>query len=184
MSVLHAKSVRRLILTTLYARYQRDPLEMPGPGEFLDLGMTRNDLVFNIHYLSDRGLVEMMMGYNPPLFTAVRLTADGIDVVENHLTFNLHYPAAPESQSDALGKLPELVEGLAAEADLSPLEWERRKVLLSDIQFLRDEVARPLSRWRRPVLESLLNWIESAHDSPEEVLPSLVPLRDLLSTLD
>jgi len=69
-----AKSIRRKLLTRLYERYQRDPLDMLEPQDFADIAV-RVSLAANMHYLADRGLVEMMMGYNPPMFSAVRITS-------------------------------------------------------------------------------------------------------------
>lgn len=184
---VNPRSVRRRLLLALYARYLRDPLEMLTPEELIsESQISRTDLVANIHYLHDRGFVELMMGYNPPLFAAARITADGIDIVENHFEFNLRFPPDGLSEDDSLGTLPYLCERLVEEADFSPLDGEERKTLLREVQFLRDELARPPLRWRRDVLDVVLGWIESHFSRVEggvaEHLPSLARLRARINT--
>lgn len=177
----HPKSVRRRLLTFLYDRYMQDPLDMPGPDELLEDGtVLREDLMPNIHYLNDRGLAEVMMGYNPPLFAAARITAKGIDLVENRFEFNLLFPPEPNTEEEAQADIPRLMEKLVEEADFSPLDGEERKCLLRDVQYLREEFARPIARWRPQVICTVLEWIGGYFDSPAEFLPSWNELRERL----
>jgi len=181
MNRKHPKTVRRRLLTILYERYLQDPLEMLSPEDLLADGtVERADLVANMHYLHDRHLVELMIGYAPPMFAAARITADGIDLVENRFEFNLRFPPAPDEQEEAFAALPYLLERLLEEADFSPLDGEARRCLLRDVQFLRDEISRPASRWRREVIEQVLAWIAGNFEAPESVLPSLPRIRELI----
>ena len=181
MSSRHPKSVRRRLLTILYEHYLKDPLEMLSPADLLEDGtVTREELVPNVYYLNDRNLVELMIGYNPPLFAAVRITANGIDLVENRYEFNLRFPPAPGEVEEAMAELPVTVERLVEEADFSPLDGEARRSLLRDVQYLRDELSRPAERWRSDVVETVLGWIEGHFDRPEEILPSVAQIRLLL----
>ena len=184
MSGNHPKSVRRRLLKILYDHYQADPLEMLSPTDIIDEGVARDDLVANIYYLHDRELIELMMGYNPPLFAAARITADGIDLVENRFEFDLRFPPAPDEAEDALAGIPLLLERLIDEAEFSPLDGEKRHALLRDVQFLRDEIARPATRWRTAVIDAVLGWVEGHFDHADEAahsaLPSLAKLREAL----
>jgi hypothetical protein len=181
MQFKNPKSVRRRILTILYERYIADPLEMLAPEDVLEDGtVQREDLLANIHYLGDRGLVELMIGYNPPMFAAVRITADGMDLVENRFEFNLRFPPALGELEETMAGVPLLMERLVAEADFSALDGERRKCLLRDIQYLRDELARPVERWRRDVIETVCSWIEDHFKNTDESLPSLPELREAI----
>ncbi len=180
-SVHNPKSVRRKLLLALYNRYLKDPLEMLTPDEVItESCVSRDDLIANIHYLNDRGLVELMMGYNPPLFAAVRITANGIDLVENQFEFNLRFPP-DEFEGETVASIPYLCERLVEEADFAPLDGEERRALLREVQFLRDELARPALRWRRHVLATVLEWMESHfvgfERGVEEYLPSLSKMR-------
>jgi len=176
-SSAHPKSIRRKLLTRLYERYQRDPLEMLEPEDFADIAV-RTPLAANMHYLADRGLVELMMGYHPPMFSAVRITADGIDLVENRFDFNLRFPALPGEEEEAMAEVPYLLERLVEEVDLSPADGDARRCMLRDVQYLRDEVSRPFKRWRRHVILALLDWLAEPLEGTGEVLPSLAPLRE------
>ncbi|HRZ16708.1 MAG TPA: hypothetical protein P5141_04015, partial [Candidatus Hydrogenedentes bacterium] len=97
MSDRHYRHIRRTLLKALYEQYREDPLEMVEPERLLPkVDGDRRSLMFNMHYLSDRGLVEMMLGYRPPLFSGARITADGIDLVENRTLFDAKYPPLPD----------------------------------------------------------------------------------------
>jgi hypothetical protein len=175
------KSVRRRILTFLYDRYIVDPLEMLSPEDVLEDGTIRRaDLLANIHYLADRGLVELMIGYNPPMFAAARITADGIDLVEDRFEFNLRFPPVLGELEETMAHVPTLVERLVSEADFSSLDGEKRKSLLRDVQYLRDELARPAERWRTDVIETVCSWIDAYFDGSGESLPTLPELRDAI----
>lgn len=182
MNSRHPKSVRRRLLTVLYERFLNDPLEMLTPDDLLEDGtILREDLVPNMYYLSDRALIELLVGYNPPMFAAARIVADGIDLVENEFEFNLRFPPAPDSVEEATAELSLLVERLVEEADFSPLDGEERRCLLRDVQYLRDELVRPAHRWRRHVIVTVLGWMAECFENPDEVLPSLGKIRAAVS---
>ncbi|MBI5093245.1 MAG: hypothetical protein HZB26_12500 [Candidatus Hydrogenedentes bacterium] len=177
----HPKSVRRRLLTILYEHYNRDPLEMLTPEDLLEDGsVQRGDLLCNAFYLHDRGLVELMIGYNPPMFAAARITYKGIDLVENPFEFNLQFPPAPDEAEQAMAEVPFLLERLVQEADFSALDGELRRCLLRDVQYLRDELLRPVERWRKPVAKTVIGWIEGYFDVPREALPSLFELKNFV----
>ncbi len=182
MSSQHPKSVRRRILTILYERYMNDPLDMLTPEDLLEDGtVAREDLVPNAHYLSDRGLVELMIGYSPPMFAAVRITANGIDLVENQFEFNLRFPGSPDEMEQGVADLPLLIERLVEEADFAPLDGEARQSLLRDVQYLRDECSRPAAASRRHVIWTVMGWIGAACENAEDILPSLAKIRARLA---
>ena len=157
----HPKTVRRRILLFLYQRYQNDPLEMLAPEDFMDDGhIPRRALLSNIYYLHDRGLVELMIGYNPPMFAAARITADGIDLVENTFEFNLWFPEHPSQYEEAKQTVPRLIEQLVQEADFAPLDGERRKCLIAgamvqqpEILFLDEPTANLDLQWREEIVD-------------------------------
>lgn len=181
MSPQHPKSVRRRLLTLLYERFFEQPLDMLSPQDLLEEGsLTREDLLANMYYLNDRGLVELMIGYNPPMFAAARITARGIDLVENHYEFNLLFPVEPGEQEEDMVELPLLVERLVEEADYAPVDGEARHSLLRDVQYLRDEVARPVSRWRTEVIKTVIRWINEEVDDAGQALPSLIKIETYL----
>jgi hypothetical protein len=178
------RAVRRLLLETLYAAYLDDPLHMVEPEPFLDLpGVDRKTIIPNMHYLHDRSLVEMMMGYSPPMFSAVRITADGIDLVEDRYRFNLQFPPQPGNTEEAMSAIPALIDQLIAEGDLSALEGWVRRQLLNDIQYLRDELMQPQAQWRPEVLRAILDWIGQRHCASEGALSALVEIQVALAPI-
>ncbi len=177
----HPKHVRRLLLERLYERYMDDPLDMLGPADLMDDGViTRESLIPNIHYLHDRGLVELMLGFSAPMFDGARITANGVDLVENSSEFGLRFPQSlPEAEAQSVA-IPILIERLVEEADLCALDGESRWALLRDIQYLREELARPRPRWRRNVIKTVLEWIDAHFGPGVEYLPSFKELQTLL----
>lgn len=154
---------------------------MVGPADLMEDGLiTRENLIPNIHYLHDRGLVELMLGFNPPLFDGARITAEGIDLVENASEFGLRFPDAVSNDEALASGIPILMERLVEEADLCALDGEDRWALLRDIQYLREELARPFHRWRPEVIITVLGWIEQHFAAGTEPLPSYEKLRNLL----
>ena len=182
MIARHPKSVRRRMMTMLYEHYCTDPLHTLASEDMLAEGPFEKADLWNAFYLHDRGLIELMIGYNPPFFTGARITADGIDLCENRFEFNLRFPAMPGETEEIHAEVPVLMERLVEEADLCALDGEARRSLLRDVQYLRDELARPADRWRREVIEALLAWMEGYFDGPHE-LPSLDGIKQTLGNL-
>ena len=174
MATPHPKSVRRRILQILYARYLQNPLELLTPQDILEDGTVPPDyLKVNAYYLHDSGLVDVKHGYGANSFQAIRITPVGIDLVENRVAFDVRFPPAPDDFEQQAARVPSLMECLVEEADFAALDGERRKCLLRDIQYLRDELSRPVLRWRGEVVLSLISWIEGHFDNGDEGLRSL-----------
>ena len=53
------------------------------------------DLTANCHYLHDRSLIELMVGYNPPMFDAARIAPEGIEIYEDMAQFDKQFPRDP-----------------------------------------------------------------------------------------
>lgn len=182
MPDINHKAVRRALLRILYDTYLADPLCMVEPERFFESPIIdRVSIVPNMHYLADRKLVEMMMGYRPPMFSAARITAAGIDLVENRFEFDRQFPAAPLEGAGALGAIPLLLEELVAQGDLAPIHGDARRQLLSDILYLRDELSRPVNRWRAPLIHAVLDAAAavSGCDAPQ----NLARLRQAVDTV-
>ncbi len=177
MNPLIHKSIRRTLLLTLYERYMANPVEMVEPALFLEDGtLDKHFLLVNMHYLSDRGLVELMLGYDPSTFAAVRITAKGIDLVENQFELDRQFPPHPDAAEQGAADLPMLIERLQEDVDLCDLDGVARRALLDDVAYLRNEIARPATRWRLQVVRSVLDWMSeavAACDMPPPALPAL-----------
>lgn len=178
---LHPKQIRRRILEILYREYLKRPLELLHPEEFLaDGNIPSQELFVNACYLHDRGLIQVKHGYNPARFNAVRITPDGMDLVENRVAFDTLFPPHPNDLEQRSRLAPSLIEKLVEEGDFAPLDGEERICLHRDIHYLREELARPAERWRHHVVWTVISWIEGYFDRPEETLPSLEELKHVL----
>lgn len=175
MDTLHPKGVRRRILLVCYEHFHLDPMDMLTPEDFIqDHGFTQKELLANAFYLHDRGMVELSIGFNPPLFAGARITAAGIDLIENPVAFDRLFPAHPEGLEKEFHDIPALLERLIIEAECAPLDGDDRRTLIRDVEFLRDEVARPAIHWRTEVVEALIAWIKSGGEGVAgENLPAL-----------
>lgn len=181
MMIEHPKTVRRRMLTLLYERFLQYPAEMFAADDLMTIGeFAREDMVVNMFYLADSGLVEMITSYRPNWFEAARILPAGIDLVENRFVFDQRFPPAlPEEEAEASALLFHM-ERLAEQAEYAGVDGEIRHALLRDVRFLREELARPRRRWRREVIESALRWIAAAVETDPDALPALPLLREAL----
>lgn len=177
------KQIRRRLLLSLYRRYLEDPLQMVTPEDILEEGhVLRNQLAANAHYLNDRGLVEMMMGYKPPLFAAVRISPKGIDLVEDYEAFNRLFPETDTNGFDTQRKTLSHIYKLAAEIEALDLPPALRAWIMDDVKELRTLLRASPERWSAADVRARLAWLD--HDLTEHAgitSPALLALRDNLA---
>jgi hypothetical protein len=176
----HPNSVRRAILEELYERYKESPQEMLTPSDLTESGrVPKEGLGFNIAYLADKGLVEVMFGYTAQAFSAARLTAAGVDLVEDVFAFNLQFPP-PAHDGGAAARIPILAQRLVQEVDLVPVDAEQRQTLARDAAYVRDELARPPERIRIEAVRAILYWLEDSLSDPRD-MPALRELTEAIN---
>ena len=149
-----------------------------------DTSIERGDLAANAYYLHDSGLIELMVGYSPPLFAATRIKPAGIDLVEDAAALNARFPAAPETTNQAAMDAIASVLELAKEIEASALDGIRRDWLLQDVQGLRNELRKPLDHWDGEAIWNRLNWVGHYFGGePEAHLSSLSPLMEAVRSI-
>jgi hypothetical protein len=181
MNVSKNRAIRRRILLALYEAYQTHPHTMLSPREVMNAADVEYDgLLSNIFYLEERRFVECLKGFGTALFGAAKLTAEGVDVVENAATLNELFPsegAAPVTPAD---ELTELLERIRIAARMAPLGQEDVDALIDELEH----VARSLSRKRTPnrmnKIETFLGWISAGFDGDESVLRDIRRLTELI----
>ncbi len=180
--VMHTpKQVRARILGTLYDTFQRDPLIMMTPSDIADGAQLKMDvLAANCHYLHDRNFIELMMGYNPPLFAAARIAPEGIDLYEDRKRFKSLFSEDPADHADVTADVIPLILALGREAETAPLAGLKREWLLADVSRLRDLLRRPQDAWDADHLRNALQWLQG-QATPDAPLPSLAALEDALA---
>lgn len=184
MDPISSKATRRLILTILYEQYLADPLRMLTPEEMLvHDGLSRENLAANSHYLHDRGFIELLLGYKPPLFAAARIAPQGIDLMEDRERLRqLLGQDAPVIDAVSV-EGPRMVLEIADEVHESGLSAIRKKWLLEDLHRLRDEFRKEPHDRREEVIRNSLSSIgEYFEGDPAAALPSLERLTMYLST--
>jgi len=156
------------------------PEDILGPGT-----LSREDLPANIFYLFDRGLIELMIGYSPPMFDAARIAPGGIDIVEDPIEFDRQFPADSLENGHLQAEAMPLVMRLAEEADRAPLQGTQREWLLRDVRLLRDELRRSEKQFRLDSVRQALGWIPDYFEgTANEHLPTLESLRVLIVDRD
>lgn len=180
MTTNSPRLVRRIIMELLYERFLEDPMQMMTPTDITDTGkVTTKELIPCAHYLHDRNLIELMIGYNPPLFAATRIAPEGIDLVEDPHELDKMFPRGLSAENTTVTDLIKIVLQVMDEAESADLEGKRREWLLNDVDALRSELVEPEPLWRADVILSRLQWLDGFFDD-DETLPSLGELRAIL----
>ena len=180
-AVSNPKETRGRILTVLYHMFQHDPLVMMTPSDIADASKLRMDqLAASCHYLHDRRFIELMMGYNPPLFAAARIAPEGIDLYEDRKRFESLFSDGSLTRPKIGGEVIPLLLALAREAEGGPLRGLQREWLLADISRLRELLRRPQDTWDLDQIRDALQWL-SGQAGPDAPLPTLAELERLLA---
>jgi hypothetical protein len=182
MNTSHPKQVRRILMSMLYGCFQQDPMQMLSPVEILDHGtIDRKDLIPNAHYLHDRKLIELMIGYNPPTFAATRIAPLGIDLIEDAAEFDKLFPPELVVESETTSSIVTIILKMADEAEESALKGQAKDWLMRDLEALREELVVPESYWKPDVILARLQWLDGFFMHEENVsLPSLESLKTIL----
>jgi hypothetical protein len=85
--------IRRMILEYAYRHYQENPYYRIIASEFKDhLNVNIKELHFNIVYLEEKGYLELQKPIEGSLFISARITARGIDLVEDEYQMEIQFP--------------------------------------------------------------------------------------------
>lgn len=180
MSSKNPRLVRRIVMEQLYASFLEDPMQMLTPTDITDTDqVTMTELIPCAHYLADRNLIELMVGYNPPLFAATRIAPEGIDLIEDPLEFDRHFPAELTAESTTVADLIQTMLNVLDEAESAAIEGRRREWLLNDLDALRAELVEPEQMWRAEVILARLQWLDGFFENGA-ALPSMERLRTTL----
>ena len=174
--------VRREILGILYESYLEDPLQMLTPTDITERGSVRiKELVSNAYYLHDLDLIELMVGYTPPLFAATRILPKGIELFEDREALDKIFPIGPALPSGDITQLIRLMMKLGQEADQTELVGTQKDWLIKDVNRLRTLLSVPEKEWNSEDILSTLHWLDGFFMEQENVpLPSLELIKTML----
>jgi DNA-binding MarR family transcriptional regulator len=181
MDVSKNRVIRRKILLTLYEAYQTHPHTMLSPREVMDAAaVTHDGLLRNVFYLEERGFVECLKGFGTTLFGAAKLTAEGVDVVEDAQTLNELFPAEDAAPTGPADELTELFERIRIAALRAPLGQDDIDSLIEELEYLKRSLSRKTTPERMTKIETVLGWISASFDGDESVLQDITRLTELI----
>ncbi len=82
-------AIRKKMLEILYELFQKRPYNRITPKELIEIiGVDLETLHFNAVYLEEKGYLELQKPLDGTLFVGARITAEGIDLIEDIDKFN------------------------------------------------------------------------------------------------
>ena len=134
--------LRRKIMALLYESCTDNPYSRVTPKEFKEtLGVGLKELHFNMIYLEEKGYVELQQPFEGTMFVTARITAKGIDVVENEYELNVFLPAAGAAAKSALDLDASFNGLIAAARNAAGLSDDSQELLIEELNEIRRELA-------------------------------------------
>lgn len=135
-------AIRRKILELLYQSSAEHPYNRMTPKEFRDaMGIGLRELHFNMVYLEEKGYVELQQPLEGTIFVTARITAKGIDIVENEYEINVLFPAEP-APAHASPDLDAMFDGLFRAAQSTDgISDDSRELLVEELKQIHNELA-------------------------------------------
>ena len=181
MSVAENRVIRRKILLALYEVYQSHPQAMLSPREVMDAAdVTHDGLARNIFYLEEHGLVECLKRFGTRPFGAAKLTAKGVDIVEDENKLNELVPINGDAAAGPTDELAELFERIRTDARNAPLGREDIDSLIDELEFVQKLLTRAHTDERAEKIQTILGWICDSFDGNESVLRDIRRLAEIL----
>jgi hypothetical protein len=181
MDVRKNRAIRRKLLVALYEAYETHPHAMLSPREVMNAADVQYDgLLQNIFYLEERGFVECLKGFGTTLFGAAKLTAEGVDVVEDVQTLNELFPVEGAAPAGPADELTELLERVRIAALRAPLGQEDIDSLVEELEYVRGSLSRTRTPDRLNKIETFLGWISASFDGDQSVLNDIRRLTEII----
>lgn len=138
---MNNSEIRRKILEMTYGKFQEHPYNLLTPKELKEaLNIDLRQLHYNIVYLEEKGLVELRKPLEGGVFVGARITARGIDLVEDEYRFDTLYPRSQDTAGVQLNVFKEfdlLLGKIQAASDLSA---EMKELLAEEIKEIQKEL--------------------------------------------
>jgi len=181
MGVAENRAVRRRMLLAFYEAYQTHPHLMLSPKEVMETAdVTHDELLRNIFYLEEHGLVECLKGFGTALFGAAKLTANGVDVVEDEQKLSELFPVDEDGPAPPRDELSELLERISIDARNAPLGQQDIDTLIDELELIRKSLERTRTPERMKKIKTLFGWVRASFDGNESVLRDIRRLVELI----
>lgn len=173
--------IRRRILEMVFERFKQHPYYRITPKEFKEeLGISLQQLYYNTAYLTEKGYIDLQIPLEGSFFVGARITAKGIDLVEDELQFDIMFPdiansTVPENIFAELALIQNsitiandikketkelLIEGIAdliTELNQHEPSYSKIKKLLTSIRQRHEEAGSKISTLlKTPTLQKIL----------------------------
>jgi len=142
--------------------------------------VTHDGLARNIFYLEEHGLVECLKRFGTRPFGAAKLTAKGVDIVEDNNKLNELVPLTGDTAAGPKDELAELFERIRTDARNAPLGQEDIDTLIDELDFLRKSLTRARTDERAEKIQTVLGWISDSLDGNEPVLRDIRRLAEII----
>ncbi len=150
--------IRRRILEIAYQHFQENPYYRITPPEFKEaLNIGLKELHFNIVYLEEKGYLELQKPVEGTLFISARITARGIDLVEDEYQLNLMFPVTKDTSAIQINVFKEfdlVIEKINAS---NTIGVNTRELIVEEIREIQQELKKINPSYSRikSVLEKL-----------------------------
>ena len=131
------RELRRQILKLLYDKFQEHPYYRILAKEFCEIiGVPLNRIDYNMIYLEEKGYVELQKPWEGDVFISARITAKGIDLVEDDFELDLRLRKKAESRGDPFS----LFDQLKKDVEQSRPRSLTKEDLLAELDELKTEL--------------------------------------------
>jgi hypothetical protein len=155
--------IRRRILEMVFNTFREHPYNRITPKEFKEeLGIGLKELYFNVAYLTEKGYLDLQTPLEGSFFVGARITAKGIDLVEDTLQFDIMFPSSEHimTPENIMAELSVIQNSIALEADVSK---ETKELLVEGINDIIDELKQHEPSYS--VIKTLFTRIKNRHES-------------------
>lgn len=135
--------IRRRIIEMVFERFKEHPYYRITPSEFKEvLGITLKQLYYNVAYLAEKGYLDLQTPLEGSFFVGARITAKGIDLIEDDLQFDIIFP-----RPEQLTTPDNVMAGLALIQNsitiVNDIQKETKELLIEGINDLMNELSQP-----------------------------------------
>jgi hypothetical protein len=166
--------IRRRILEMVFERFKEHPYYRITPKAFKEeLDISLQQLYFNAAYLAEKGYIDLQIPLEGAFFVGARITAKGIDLVEDTLQFDIMFPQADtiSTPENIMAELAMIQNSIALEENISK---ETKELVVEGISDLIDELKRHEPSYS--VIKTLFGRIKLRHE------PTAIRINTLLKT--
>ncbi|MBN2620894.1 hypothetical protein JXB22_07360 [candidate division WOR-3 bacterium] len=164
--------IRRRILEMVFERFKEHPYYRITPSEFKEaLGITLKQLYYNVAYLAEKGYLDLQTPLEGSFFVGARITARGIDLVEDELQFDIIFPRPEQltTPDNVMAGLALIQNSIAVDDNI---QKEAKELLIEGISDIINELNQHEPSYSR--IKTLLTRIRQRHEDVASKISTLL----------